>query len=117
LRRFRPRRVGSRSERIGAMSLCSIARYGWSRRDLGQMTTRVVRSLHNDEVDRCVDILKHADGTFSFKEFRRDPEDGGGWTLVSYNPRGIYSTEEAAISAARVSAAWLCDEQPPRGTA
>lgn len=47
------------------------------------MPTRVVRSLHNDEVDRCVDIVKNEDSTFGFKEFRRDPEGRGGWTLVS----------------------------------
>jgi hypothetical protein len=74
------------------------------------MATRVIRSLHNDEVDRCVDILKQEDGTFGFKEFRRDPEDRGGWTLVSYNPRRSYSTEEEAIAAAKAAAIWLRDE-------
>ena len=73
------------------------------------MTMRVIRSLHNDAVDRCVDILKHADGTFGFKEFRRDPEDRGGWTLVGYNPRRVYSTEEQAIAAARAAVVWLRD--------
>jgi hypothetical protein len=74
------------------------------------VTTRVTRSLHNDEVDRCVDIVKHADGTFGFKEFRRDPEDRGGWTLVSYNPRRIYSTGEEAVTAAKATVAWLREE-------
>jgi hypothetical protein len=78
----------------------------------GEMTTRVIKSLHNDEVSRCVDILKHGDGTFGFKEFRRDPEDRGGWTLVSYNPRRTYPSEEAALAAARESIAWLRDEHP-----
>ena len=54
-----------------------------------RMTTRAIKSLHNAEIDRCVDIIKHEDGTFGFKEFRRDPEDRGGWTLVSYNPQRI----------------------------
>ena len=74
------------------------------------MTTRVIRSLHNDEVDRCVDVVEHEDGTFGFKEFRRDPEDQGGWTLVSYNPQRFYSTEEEAIAAAKAAVAWLRDE-------
>jgi hypothetical protein len=73
------------------------------------MTTRVVRSLHNDEVDRCVDILRHEDGTFGFKEFRRDPEDRGGWTLVSYNPQRIYASEAAAMAAAKAAVVWLRD--------
>ncbi len=73
------------------------------------MTTRVVRSLHNDEVDRCVDIVKHEDGTFRFKEFRRDPEDRGGWTLVSYNPQRIYASEAEAVAAAKAAVVWLRD--------
>jgi len=75
------------------------------------MASGVVVSLHNDEVDRCVDVIKRADGTFGFKEFRRDPEDRGGWTLLSYNPQGIYATEEQAVAAARASVAWLRDQQ------
>jgi hypothetical protein len=73
------------------------------------MTTRVIRSLHNDEVDRCVDILENEDGTFGFKVFRRDPEDRGGWTLVSYNPHRIYSTEQEAVAAAKAAVVWLQD--------
>ncbi|HEY1245377.1 MAG TPA: hypothetical protein VGF29_11175 [Hyphomicrobiaceae bacterium] len=79
------------------------------------MTTRAIRSLHNAEVDRCVDIIKHEGGTFGFKEFRRDPEDRGGWTLVSYNPHRIYSTEEEAVAAAEAAIAWLRDERGPEG--
>ena len=78
------------------------------------MASGVITSLHNDEVDRCVDIIKHLDGTFGFKEFRRDPEDQGGWTLVSYNPRGIYATKEQAVAAAKAAVAWLRDQQTKR---
>ena len=74
------------------------------------MTSHVIMSLHNNEVDRCVDILRHEDGTFGFKEFRRDPEDRGGWTLVSYNPQKVYSTEDQAIAAARAAVVWLRHE-------
>jgi hypothetical protein len=77
------------------------------------MTTRVIRSLHNHEVDRCVDIIKHEDGTFGFKEFRRDSEDGGGWTLVGYNPQRTYATAEEAMAAAKAGVAWLRHEQTP----
>jgi hypothetical protein len=69
----------------------------------------VVTSLHNDDVDRCVDIIKHPDGTFGFKEFRRDPEDRGGWTLVSYNPRATFASQEQAVAAARAAIVWLRD--------
>jgi enoyl-CoA hydratase/carnithine racemase len=75
------------------------------------MASGVVRSLHNDTVDRCVDIIKRSDGTFGFKEFRRDPEDSGGWTLVGDNQHRTYATEDAAIAAARAAVAWLRDQQ------
>jgi hypothetical protein len=75
------------------------------------MASNVVTSLHNDDVDRCVDIVRLADGTFGFKEFRRDPEDSGGWTLVGYNPRGRYASEAQAIAAATATVAWLRDQQ------
>jgi hypothetical protein len=75
------------------------------------MTTRVIRSLHNDDADRCIDIIRRPDGTFGFKEFRRDPEDLGRWTLVRDNPRK-YATEEQAIAAARAAVAWLNDHLP-----
>jgi hypothetical protein len=74
-----------------------------------QPKSGVVVSLHNDEVDRCVDIIAHPDGTFGFKEFRRDPEDRGGWTLVGFNPRAVFTTQEQAIAAAQASVAWLRD--------
>lgn len=73
----------------------------------------VVASLHNDDVSRCVDIVRRADGTFGFKEFRRDPEDGGGWTLVWDNPRGIYATGPEAEAAARAGVAWLGAAETP----
>jgi hypothetical protein len=74
------------------------------------MAARVIRSLHNAEVDRCVDIVRHDDGTFGFKEFRRDPEDRGGWTLTR-NADRTYSTETEAIAAARTAVAWLREER------
>jgi hypothetical protein len=73
------------------------------------MASGVVTSLHNDEADRCVDIVKQPDGSFAFKEFRRDAEDSGRWTLIRFNPRATYATEEQAIAAARASVAWLHD--------
>ena len=75
------------------------------------MASDVVASLHNDAVDRCVDIIKRPDGTFGFKEFRRDPEDSGGWTLIGYNPGGTYATEAQAVAAATAAVAWLRDQQ------
>ncbi len=76
------------------------------------MAKGVVASLHNDALDRCVDVVRRPDGTFGFKEFRRDPEDGGGWTLVWDNPGGIYATEAEATAAAKAGLAWLRAMEP-----
>jgi hypothetical protein len=77
------------------------------------MAKGVIASLHNAEVDRCVDIVRRPDGSLSFKEFRRDAEDGGGWTLVSDHAHRSFASEQDAIDAAKVAVAWLRDQQPP----
>jgi len=71
------------------------------------MTSDVIATLHNDDGYRCVKIVKQPDGTFGFQEFRRDPEDAGGWTLVRDNPRGTYATQVQAVAAAKGDVAWL----------
>ena len=43
----------------------------------------VIQSIEDADGLRCVDLIAHPDGTFAFKEFRRDPEDGGRWTLIA----------------------------------
>ncbi len=77
------------------------------------MTASVVTTVHNDDADRCVKIIKRDDGAFGFKEFRRDPEDAGGWTLVRDSPRAIYATEDQALAAARAGVARLRDAAAP----
>lgn len=71
------------------------------------MTSRVMATLHNEDADRAVKIIKRSDGTFGCNEFRRDPEDAGGWTLVRENASGTYATQAQAVAAAR--AGWLRD--------
>jgi hypothetical protein len=75
------------------------------------MTSSVIATLHNDDAHRCVKIIRRSDGTFGFQEFRRDPEDAGGWTLVRENPRGIFATQVQAVAAAEDDVAWLRDQQ------
>jgi hypothetical protein len=64
-------------------------------------------SIENTQHDRCVDIFTRPDGSFGFEEFRRDAEDAGAWTPVSYF-RGLRcaSKGEALADAAR-RVAWL----------
>jgi hypothetical protein len=73
------------------------------------MAKDVIASLHNAEVDRCVDIFRRPDGTFGFKEFRRDAEDGGGWTLICDYPHLSCDSAQDAAAAAKAQVPWLRD--------
>jgi hypothetical protein len=68
---------------------------------------KVLASPSTTSVDRCVDIFLRPDGTFGFEEFRRDPEDSGAWTPVTYYSAQEYDTEAEALAAARVRVPWL----------
>ena len=60
----------------------------------------VLASHQTGEGDRCVDVFARPDGTFGFEEFRKDPEDMGAWTPVSYFSGRAYSTEDDAVAGA-----------------
>ena len=66
----------------------------------------VVTSHQTADGSRCVDIFSRPDGTFGFEEFRRDPEDMGAWTPVSYFSGRRYPTEARALEAAVQSIPW-----------
>ncbi len=62
---------------------------------------KVVTSLEDADGARCVDLFVREDGSFGFKEFRRDPEDSGRWTLVGdYSGLRCSSRDEALAAAA-----------------
>ncbi len=67
----------------------------------------VLASHETAEANRCVDIISRPNGTFGFEEFRRDPEDMGAWTPISYFSGREYPTESEVIEAARRSVPWL----------
>ena len=67
----------------------------------------VLTSLEDSEGFRCVDIFVRTDGTFGFKEFRRDPEDAGRWTLIGDFSRLVYSTQDEALKAAAENISWF----------
>ena len=69
----------------------------------------VLTSLESADGFRCVDILQRADGSFGFKEFRRDPEDAGRWTLVGDYSNRIYPTKDAAVGDAASLIPWLAE--------
>jgi hypothetical protein len=77
------------------------------------MSSRLDKSWHvlasheTREADRCVDVFSRPDGTFGFEEFRRDPEDMGGWTPVSYFSGHEYPSHAATLDAAVRAVPWL----------
>lgn len=74
------------------------------------MATSVVTTVHSEDAHRCVKILREPGGAFSYREFRRDPEDAGGWTMVRDNG-GAFATQQQALAAARAEFAWLPETQ------
>jgi hypothetical protein len=73
----------------------------------GARAEQVLNSVHNDTVDRCVDIFRRTDGSFGYREFRLDPEDQGRWSLTAAHDRGVHGTYAEAIAAALGQVAWL----------
>ena len=70
-------------------------------------TWKVLASPSTPAVDRCVDIFSRPDGTFGFEEFRRDPEDAGAWTPVSYFSDLRHDTKGEALAEAARRVVWL----------
>lgn len=70
------------------------------------MDNKVSRSIEAPGGSICVDLFRMPDGTWGFAEYRRDPEDGRGWWPTGLEGRP-YTTEAAALAAARVSITWL----------
>jgi hypothetical protein len=67
----------------------------------------VFTSVENDVHDRCVDLFSRPDGSFGFEEFRRDVEDQGVWTPVSYFSGTSFASRDEAWSAAVEAVSWL----------
>lgn len=70
----------------------------------------VAVSLESEDGTRCIDVVDLPDGQFGLKEFRRDPEDGGGWMLVADLTGKTSSSRAEAAAAARAAFAWIALE-------
>jgi hypothetical protein len=67
----------------------------------------VIESIENPQHDRCVDVFTRPDGSFGFEEFRRDVEDAGAWTPVSYFCGLRHASKAEALAHAARQVAWL----------
>jgi hypothetical protein len=71
---------------------------------------KAIDSFLDTDGMRCVDIILNADGSFTFKEFRRDAEDRGGWTLVHDYSALMFISREDALRGAREAIGWLREQ-------
>ncbi len=69
----------------------------------------VVRSIEDRFGERCVDLIRQGDHRFTFKEYRRDVEDGGRWTLTQDFSATTFASESLATEAAVGQVGWLAD--------
>lgn len=73
----------------------------------GARAEQVLHSVHSDVVDRCVDFFRRADCSFGYREFRRDPEDQGRWSLTAAYDLGVHADYPQALAAALGHVPWL----------
>ncbi len=66
-----------------------------------------MESIENAQHDRCVDVFMRPDGSFGFEEFRRDVEDAGAWTPVSYFSGLRHTSQSEALAGAVQRIAWF----------
>ena len=69
----------------------------------------VIHSIEDEAGIHCVDVAQQANGRFTFKVFRRDPEDQGRWTLVADYSKTAYASETEAFEAAAGKIPWVKD--------
>ena len=69
----------------------------------------VFASIEDDAHAKCVDVFYRPDGSFGFEEFRRDVEDAGAWTPLTYYSGASYASSIAAYEAAEAAIPWLAD--------
>jgi hypothetical protein len=69
----------------------------------------VINSIEVESGTNRVDVTSRPDGQFTFKIFRKDPEDQGRWTLVSDYSGLQFGTEEQALWQAAAKIPWLAE--------
>ncbi|MDY7548987.1 hypothetical protein RGU75_22495 [Glaciimonas sp. CA11.2] len=75
----------------------------------------VIHSIEDETGVHCVDVALDDNGTFTFKVFRKDPEDQGRWTLVADYAKTTYATEAEALAVAGGTRPWVKDVLNLRG--
>lgn len=69
----------------------------------------VIKSIEDGLRLHCVDVTCRPDGKFSYKVFRKDPEDQGRWTLIGDYSGLHFSSEKDAFCEAAKRNTWLAE--------
>jgi hypothetical protein len=75
--------------------------------NLHRLHKMVIKSIEDESGMNCIDVTSRPDGQFTFKVFRKDPEDQGRWTLVGDYSGLQFNTEEQALCQAASKIPWL----------
>ncbi len=68
---------------------------------------KVVRSVNEPFGPLCLDVFQRPDGTYSYEEYRRDPETCEGWFPVGFHSETRFSTLQDALDDAEQKVAWF----------
>lgn len=74
---------------------------------ISAVKNKVLKSIHNETTERCVDFFVRVDGTFGYEEFRRDYEDGGGWFSLNLYSSQVFVSIDKALEQAKEYVDWL----------
>lgn len=72
------------------------------------MTHRVVKTIHNQQGNRRVDIFQRKNGTFGFEELRYAIEEGA-WLPIGRYSIAVIDTLERAEQGARGRVDWIAE--------
>lgn len=68
----------------------------------------IIRSVEDQTKAYCIDFIEdEADGTFTFKLFRKEPEDYGRWSLTADYSKTKYVELAQAMEAAKATVPWF----------
>lgn len=67
---------------------------------------QIVSSVEDETGTRCLDILKHPDGVFTFAEYEQSGDD---WQLVGESDGEGFATEYGAYLAAARAVEWMIE--------
>ena len=67
---------------------------------------KAVASFEDSTGLKCGDLIQTEENFFTFKTFRKDPEDPNGWFQYGYEGQ-LYSTKEEALEATKKVIEWF----------